>query len=90
MELESLKRELKQLVIVECDKEGEMQWEDIQDDEPLFSSESKVGLDSLDALQLSLALKKKFGIRIEGSKESRKNLHSIQAIADFISSKLAN
>lgn len=84
MELEELKQELKQLIVIECDKEDEIEWQEIEDDEPLFGSKSNVGLDSLDALQLSLVLKQKFGIRVEGSKESRKNLHSINAIADFI------
>jgi len=85
MELEALKRQLKQLIIVECDKEDDLSWEEIQDDEPLFGKDSNVGLDSLDALQLALVLKEHFGIKIEGSKESRKHLVSINAMAEYIS-----
>ncbi|WP_233267325.1 hypothetical protein [Paraglaciecola sp. L3A3] len=54
MELEAIKKQLKQLIIVECDKEDELSWQEIEDDEPLFGKKSNVGLDSLDALQLAL------------------------------------
>ena len=84
MELEALKKQLKQLIIVECDKEDDLSWEEIDDDEPLFGKKSNVGLDSLDALQLAIVLKEHFGIKVEGSKESRKHLHSISSIVDYI------
>ena len=84
MELEELKTQLKQLIVVECDKEDEMSWQDIEDDDPLFGNQSKVGLDSLDALQLALVLKEHFGIKVEGSKESRKHLQSINSIVEHI------
>ncbi|MBL4574731.1 MAG: hypothetical protein JKY51_01355 [Opitutaceae bacterium] len=84
MELEELKAQLKQLIVVECDKEDDMTWQDIEDDEPLFGKQSKVGLDSLDALQLALVLKEHFGIKVEGSKESRKHLQSINSIVEYI------
>lgn len=84
MELEALKKQLKQLIIEECDKEDDLQWHEIKDDEPLFGSDSAIGLDSLDALQLAVALKQQFGIKVEGSKESRKHLHSINAIVQYI------
>ena len=84
MELEELKTQLKKLIVVECDKEDDMTWQDIEDDEPLFGNQSKVGLDSLDALQLALVLKEHFGIKVEGSKESRKHLQSINSIVEYI------
>ncbi|MDU0353038.1 phosphopantetheine-binding protein [Paraglaciecola aquimarina] len=84
MELDELKKQLKQLIIVECDKEDDMSWQEITDDEPLFGKKSNVGLDSLDALQLALVLKENFGIKVEGSKESRKHLHSINSIVEYI------
>ncbi|EWH10594.1 acyl carrier protein [Catenovulum agarivorans DS-2] len=90
MELDALKQELKQLIIKECDKEDELEWQQISDDEPLFGSKSNVGLDSLDALQLSLVLKQNFGIKVEGSKETRKHLQSINAIVDYIQAQQAS
>lgn len=84
MELEELKQNLKKLIVDECEKEDDISWQEILDDEPLFGSASRVNLDSLDALQLSLVLKKKFAIKVEGSKESRKHLTTINSIASLI------
>ena len=84
MELDQLKQQLKQLIITECDKEDDFSVADILDDEPLFGRKSRINLDSLDALQLSQVLKQKFSIKIEGSKETRKHLQSINSISDFI------
>ena len=75
---------LKKLIIEECDKEDDFEPSDILDDELLFGRKSRIALDSLDALQLSLVLKKKFAISIEGSKETRKHLQSIASIAELI------
>ncbi|MEL0646136.1 acyl carrier protein [Pseudoalteromonas agarivorans] len=84
MELAELKLQLKQLIITECDKEDDFEPADIIDSELLFGSKSRINLDSLDALQLSLVLKQNFGIKVEGSKETRKHLQSIDTIADFV------
>jgi acyl carrier protein len=79
-----LKQQLKQLLVRECDKEDDIDWQDIADDEPLFGRQSRIQMDSLDALQLSLAIQQKYGVRIEGAKEGRRVLASIDSIAAFI------
>lgn len=57
---------------------------DIDDDTPLFS-EDGLGLDSIDALELVLGLKKKYGIVIEANDEaSRQHLHSVSTLATLI------
>jgi acyl carrier protein len=81
---QQLKQQIKHLIITECDKEDDFDVSDITDLEPLFGRKSKLSLDSLDALQLSLALKKKFSINIEGSKESRKHMMNVQSIYELI------
>ncbi len=83
-----LKQEIKQLIIDECDKQDDFATEDIDDNEPLFGRQSRIALDSLDALQLSMALKKKYGVNIEGSKEARKHMLSVATISDLINSKV--
>ncbi len=85
--LEQLSLQIKQLIISECDKEDDFSAEDISDEENLFGQNSKLALDSLDALQLSLALKKQFLINIEGSKETRKHMKSVQTISQLIIKK---
>lgn len=79
-----LSEQLKHLLVIECDKEDELNWQDIRNDEPLFGSNSRLDLDSLDALQLSLAVQKQYGVRIEGASQGRKVLHSIDSLADHI------
>ncbi|MES2817754.1 MAG: acyl carrier protein [Pseudomonadota bacterium] len=79
-----LKQQLKQLLVRECDKEDEIEWQSIEDNEPLFGRQSRVQMDSLDALQLSLAVQQQYGVRIEGAKEGRRVLASIDSIAAFI------
>ncbi len=79
---EKLKLELKELIIEECDKDIEA--EEINDDEILFGSDSKLELDSMDALQISMALHKKYGIDANDSKKLRKIMASINTLADYI------
>jgi acyl carrier protein len=79
-----LKQALKQLLVRECDKEDDIDWQEIRDDEPLFGRESRIQLDSLDALQLSLAIQQHYDVRIEGAREGRRILASIDSIAAFI------
>ncbi|MCK9391067.1 MAG: phosphopantetheine-binding protein [Syntrophales bacterium] len=77
-----LKAELKKLIVEECDltvDPGE-----IGDDDPLFGREAKIGLDSIDALQISIAIEKKYKITITDSKETRRMMRSINTFADFI------
>lgn len=89
LDRETLKKELKQMIIFECEKEDEFSVEDISDDEELIGSEAALDLDSLDVLQLSLAIKKTYKARIEGSKEGRIAFSSINAMADYILKKSA-
>ncbi len=57
--------------------------EDIPDDEPLIGS-SRFGLDSLDALELVLAVEKEFGVKIGSSEESRQALSSVSTLAAYL------
>ncbi|HET7674873.1 MAG TPA: phosphopantetheine-binding protein [Gammaproteobacteria bacterium] len=82
MDRKQLVEELKRLVIEECEKD--LRPEDIDADAPLIGSASPLGLDSLDALQISLAVKQRYGRRIDGGRETRTALRSINALADYI------
>ena len=54
-------------------------------DETLLFAEDGLGLDSIDALELVLGLKKKYGIVIEANdEESRQHLRSVAALANLI------
>ena len=76
---------LKTLIVTTLKLEG-VRPEDVPEDEPLIGS-PRFGLDSIDALELVLALDKEFGIKIGSSEESREALGSVKALAAFIRSK---
>jgi len=80
---EKLKYELKQMIIQECEKE-DVQPEDIDDNIELFSSECVLELDSLDALQISMGLQNRFGVRLGDSKDFRRVVTTIEALANYI------
>lgn len=56
----------------------------LRDDEPWFGSESRLDLDSLDALQISMAIQKKYRVRMPDSKETRRAMVSLMALADYL------
>lgn len=53
-------------------------------DEPLFGPDSRLDLDSLDGLQLSVAIQKQYGIRMADSKDLRRALASLTVLASYI------
>ncbi len=82
-ENQALKRELKQLIVSACNKD--MVPDDVADDAPLLGETSVLGLDSLDVLQVNVALQQRYGVRIEDGKHARRVMKSINALADFVS-----
>lgn len=82
-----LKTEIKQLII-ECLNLEDTTIEDINDDAPLFVD--GLGLDSIDALELGVAIKKRYNVMLEtDSKETRKHFFSVASLAKFISESKA-
>jgi acyl carrier protein len=53
-------------------------------DEPIFGSQTRLALDSLDALQVSMALLKRYRVRMVDSKETRRILSSVGNLADHL------
>lgn len=73
---------LKLLIIESLDLE-DISPEDIIDNEPLFGD--GLGLDSIDALELGLAIKKTFDVKIEANSEKTKeHFYSIDNLVQFI------
>lgn len=61
---------------------------EIGDDQPLFGPGS-LGLDSVDALQLVVALDKNFGLKIADPAAAREILQNVNTITDAVKQKLA-
>jgi acyl carrier protein len=74
--------EIKRLIISECEKN--IAPENIGDNDLLFGPTAPLALDSLDALQLAMALQKRFGVRLVDSKETRRVMASVASLADFL------
>ena len=83
MDLEELKHDIKEMIIEECEKE-DITPEDIKDGVMLFSDESGLELDSLDALQISMGLLNRYNVRLGDSKEFRRNVTTIEKLAEYI------
>lgn len=77
-----LKQELKVMIIEACEKE--VTPEEIEDDAPLFGAEGALHLDSIDALQVSMALLEKYGIEVTDSKKIRTIMGSIETLAAYV------
>ena len=56
----------------------------LADDEVLFGPESRLDLDSLDALQIAMAIQARFGVRMTDNKETRRALTSIAHLAQHL------
>jgi len=84
---ENLEKQLKE-VIVESLMLEDVKPEEIDSEEALFVD--GLGLDSIDALELAIAIDKKFGVRIKPDDEdTRKVFASVRSLAGYLESQLA-
>ncbi len=80
-----LEQQLKQLIIDSLALE-DITVEDIETDAPLFGDDG-LGLDSVDALELGLAVQKTFGLQLDSEQQNlREHFESVATLASFIRS----
>jgi acyl carrier protein len=83
--MNNIENEIKQLII-NCLNLEDIKVDDIKNDEALFGE--GLGLDSIDALELGMALQKKYNLKIDSPMEDiKKHFFSVQTIATFIRNK---
>ncbi|WP_085725407.1 phosphopantetheine-binding protein [Pseudomonas sp. R37(2017)] len=83
----SLVLEIKELIIDALGLE-DISAEDIGNEQTLFGE--GLGLDSVDALELGLAIQKKYGIKIDAdAKDTRNHFSNVASLAAFVSAKQA-
>ena len=86
--LDQLKQEIKEVIINTLQLE-DIAPENIVNSEPLFGE--GLGLDSIDALELSVGLKRKFGVTFSSeSADNKKHFASIDALAEYINQARGN
>jgi len=62
--------------------------QDIGDEQTLFGE--GLGLDSVDALELGLAIQKRYGIKIDAdAKDTRNHFNNVASLAAFVTAKQA-
>lgn len=84
--LNTLRLEIKRLIIAALDLEDTTP-DDIADDAPLFGDEG-LGLDSIDALELGVALRKKYQLQLEANDAgNRQHFRSVSSLAALVSSR---
>ncbi|MGZ3236310.1 MAG: phosphopantetheine-binding protein [Burkholderiaceae bacterium] len=82
--MQSLEEEVKK-VIIEVLQLEDIEPADIDVDAPLFGD--GLGLDSIDALELGVALQKRYGITLSAdSEETRRHFASVRALSSMIAS----
>lgn len=79
-------KELKSVILAAVEKDEPPGG--LRDDEPWFGDDSRLGLDSLDALQISMAIQKKYGVRMPDSKDTRRALVSVTALAEHLRTRM--
>lgn len=81
MDVQSIRDKLKRVMIAELNLEGKAP-DDIDDGAPLFGE--GLGLDSLDALQLAMAVEENFAVQIPEGDEARPIFASINTLVEHI------
>ena len=85
--MSDLHREIKELIIEALGLE-DISVDDIGDEQTLFGE--GLGLDSVDALELGLAIQKKYGIKIDAdAKDTRNHFTNVASLAAFVTAKQA-
>ena len=80
--MDDIKQQIKELIVNALELE-DIRPENIVDSEPLFGS--GLGLDSIDALELGVAIKKKFGVKFSAENEdNKKHFASVDSLAAYI------
>ncbi|WP_257447586.1 phosphopantetheine-binding protein [Archangium lipolyticum] len=81
--MQTLEHEIKELIIEALNLE-DITPADINAADPLFGE--GLGLDSIDALELGLAMQKQYGLKLSAdSAENRRHFASVRALAEFVS-----
>ncbi len=82
MNNEEIEQKVKEIIVSSLDLE-DVSPSDIETDAPLFGD--GLGLDSIDALELGMAIKREFGISFSKDPADNKRIfHSVKSLAEHI------
>ncbi len=85
MTREEIENGIKELIVSSLELE-EVSPAEIETDAPLFGE--GLGLDSIDALELGMAMKKRFGVVFsKDPAANKKTFYSVKTLADYVENK---
>jgi acyl carrier protein len=84
--LEEIKLEVKNLII-ETLKFENIKPEDILDNVNFFSGGNTIKIDSIDVIELVVAIQKKFSFKIDDQNLAREIINTVNSIAEFVYSQ---
>lgn len=80
--MKELEAELKELIVVTLSLD-DLSPDEIDTDEPIFGE--RFGLDSIDALELAMAIEREYGVRIKAENEKRNDIfRSVRSLAEHV------
>ena len=85
---DQLKNDIKQLIIDTLNIK-DVKPEDVPDEAPLFGDNNAMGLDSIDGIEIIMAIQRKYNVRMDDQNVARFILESINTIADFVTKEQA-
>jgi len=85
-DLQEIKRETKKLIIETLNMDP-VSPDDIRDDVSLLSGENRIRIDSIDVLEVVVAIQRKFNVRINDQNHARVIVDTVNTIAEFVVSQ---
>jgi acyl carrier protein len=87
-QISDLKLEIKKMILSTLDIQ-DIKPQEIDDEAPLFGGGNALVLDSVDALEIIMAIQRKFNVRVADQNQARYTVRSVNSIAEFISNEKA-
>jgi acyl carrier protein len=81
--IEEIRFEVKKLIIDTLKFEG-VRPEDIRNDLNFFSGENTIKIDSIDVIELVVAIQKKFNVKIDDQNLAKDVINTVNSIAGFV------
>jgi len=78
--------ELRELIFEACDL-VDISHEELRPEDYLLGPESPLGLDSVDALEIVIAVQNRYGVRIDNRELAREVLVSLRTLSEFLERK---
>jgi acyl carrier protein len=80
---DDLKLEIKNLIMTTLSI-NDIDPKDVDDEKPLFGGDNALTLDSVDAIEIIMAIQRTYGLRIADQSLAREVVRSVNSIAAFI------